>query len=149
MPIDQGVPHPILTLFETFVQERRYLLYVSSKTLDWYACSRKAFEPYLAEVQSEADLSVQVRKAVMALAATGKLAATSINDYARCLNAFLRWLYTEHHVANLIHIPKLKTPQRIPPVLSDSQVADLVRYSPRNRIEKRVHTMALVGARFS
>jgi hypothetical protein len=50
MPIDEGVPHPILALFDAFVRERRYLLNVSSKTLDRYACSRRAFQPYLAEV---------------------------------------------------------------------------------------------------
>ena len=32
----------------------------------------------------------------------------------------------------------------MPPLLSDQQVAALIRYKPRNRIERRVHTMALV-----
>jgi len=144
MPIDEGVPSPILALFETFVQERRYLQNVSSKTLDWYTCSRRAFQPYLAAVHSEADLPVQVRKAVMDMAASGKLAATSINDYARCMNAFLRWLRTEKHVTTDVRIPKLKTPKKVLDVLSDEQVSRLIAYSPTKRIERRIHAMALL-----
>ncbi len=32
----------------------------------------------------------------------------------------------------------------MPPLLSDQQVSALIRNKPRNRIERRVHTMALV-----
>jgi len=54
----------MLSLFETFTRERRYLHNVSAKTLDWYKCSRKAFEPFLASVRSEADLLLSVFEAI-------------------------------------------------------------------------------------
>jgi len=116
MPIEEGLPQLILALFDTFVQERRYLQNVAAKTLDWYACSRRAFQPYLADVHSEADLPVEVRKALMEMAASGKLAATSINDYARCMNAFL---YTE--------VPALDK-QEIADYLGDRRNRDGVLY---------------------
>jgi integrase/recombinase XerD len=131
-------------LFDEFIAERRYLHNVSPKTLDWYACSRRAFQPYLAEVHSEADLAVQIRRAVMGLAAAGKLAPTSINDYSRCINAFLRWLHTERHVASPIHIAKLKTQKKLLEVLTGEQVSRLIAYSATKGLERRVHAMAML-----
>lgn len=74
----------------------------------------------------------------------GKLSPTSINDYARCVNAFLKWLLAEGHISETIKIPKIKTPEKVPPLLSDEQVTALIQYKPKNRIERRVHTMTLV-----
>jgi hypothetical protein len=74
----------------------------------------------------------------MEMAASGKLAATSINDCARCMNAFLRWLHTERHVTAVIHIPKLKTPQKVLDVLTDEQVSRLIAYSATKRLERRI-----------
>jgi site-specific recombinase XerD len=115
-------PFLTLALFETFVQERRYLHNVSPKTLEWYGCSLRAFQPYLAAVHGETDLPAQVRKAVMTMAASGKLAATSINDYARCMNAFLRWLRIEKHISIEVRIPRLKTSQKVLEIFSEDQV---------------------------
>ena len=49
-----------------------------------------------------------VKKAVMAMCEARKLSPTSINDYARCMNAFLKWLATEGHITERIRIPKIK-----------------------------------------
>ncbi len=80
----------------------------------------------------------------MEMSEAASLAPTSINDYARCINAFLKWLKDEGHVSEAIKIPKIKTPDKVPPLLSDQQVTALIQYKPKNRIERRVHTMALV-----
>jgi hypothetical protein len=61
---------------------------VSPKTLKWYKCSFRAFEPFIASV-SDHELWLAVKKAVMEMSEAGKLSPTSINDYARCINAFL------------------------------------------------------------
>src|ERR1039457_759003 len=78
----------ILTLFDNFTAERRYLQNVSPKTLEWYQCSWKAFRHHLIPAKDEAELRIAVRQAVMAMAEAGSLKPTSINDYSRCINAF-------------------------------------------------------------
>lgn len=143
MPSDQQAIS-MIALFETFTRERRYLHNVSPKTLDWYKYSLKAFEPYLASVRSEADVAVEVRKAVMELTAAGKLKTTSINDYARCMNAFLKWLHTEQHITKLVRIPKLKATKKVLEILTDEQVKKIVTYKPKKAIERRVHVMILL-----
>ena len=80
----------------------------------------------------------------MEMPEAGNLSLTSINDYARCLNAFLKWLADEGHISEKIKISKIKTPEKMPSLLSDQQVAALIQCKPKNRIERRVHTMALV-----
>ena len=43
-----------------------------------------------------------MRNAVMQMSEAGKLSPTSINDYARCINAFLKWMADEGHIADHI-----------------------------------------------
>jgi integrase len=56
-----------------------------------------------------------------------------------------QWLKDEGHITDRINIPKIKTPEKVPPLLSTQQVAAaLIQYKPKNRIERRVHMMVLV-----
>jgi integrase/recombinase XerD len=87
-------------LSASFVSERRYLQNVSPKTLEWYKCSFKAFAPYITTASNQNELRVAVKKAVMEMCEAGKLSPTSINDYSRCINAFLKWLASEGHVTD-------------------------------------------------
>ena len=134
----------ILALSATFVSERRYLQNVSPKTLEWYKCSFKAFDPFISTASNQNELRLAVKKAVMEMSEAGKLSHTSINDYARCINAFLKRLTGEGHILERITIPKIKIPEKVPALLSTQQVTALIQYKLRNRIERRVHTMALV-----
>jgi len=111
---------------------------VSPKTLEWYKCSFKTFEPFIATACDQTELRLAVKKAVMEMSEAGRLSPTSINDYARCINAFLKWLKDEGHITERISIPKIKTPEKVPPLLSEQQVTALIRYKPTNRIERRV-----------
>jgi integrase/recombinase XerD len=134
----------ILTLFDTFTAERRYLQNVSPKTLEWYQCSWKAFRNHLIPAKDEAELRIAVRQAVMAMAESGSLKPTSINDYSRCINAFCRWLHTEGHISTPIHLAKLKTPEKVPTMMTAAEVERFIRYVPKNRIERRIHAISLV-----
>ena len=75
----------ILPLFDNFTTERRYLRNASPKTLESYRCSWRAFRDYLIPATDEAGLRTAARQAVMAIAESGTLNPTSINDYSRCL----------------------------------------------------------------
>ena len=82
-PIEPPIPTlSIVALSASFVSERRYLQNVSPKTLEWYKCSFKAFDPYIAGATNQNDLRLAVRKAVMEMSEAGNLSLTSINDYA-------------------------------------------------------------------
>jgi integrase/recombinase XerD len=112
--------------------------------VEWYRCSFRAFEPYLTTVGDQNELRLAVKKAVMKMCEAGKLSPTSINDYARCINAFLKWMTDEGHISERIRIPKIKTPEKLPSLLSEQQVTALIQYKPKNRIERRIHMMVLV-----
>ena len=53
--------------FKRFLEERKYLKNVSIKTLTSYRCAWKAFEPFLADVQSEKQLRGKLKDAVIGL----------------------------------------------------------------------------------
>ena len=116
----------IVALSAAFVSERRYLQNVSPKTLGWYKGSFKAFAPFIATVPDQTESRVAVKKAVMEMSEAGKLSPTSINDYARCINAFLIWMKDEGHLSERISIPKIKTPEKLPSLLSEQQVTVLI-----------------------
>ncbi len=78
-------------LYSLFVNERKHLKNVSPKTLEWYKFSMRAFEAHIGQTSIVApDLKPVLKKAVVALAGSN-LQASSVNDYLRALNAFLRW----------------------------------------------------------
>ncbi len=127
MPSDSPANLSIASLCDLFVRERRYLQNVAPKTLAWYACSRRAFQPLFSSVRSEADLAPAARATIMEMAASEKLCPTSINDYARCMNAFFRWLHSEKYVSMIVTIPKLKTAKRVVEILTWEQITRLIR----------------------
>src|SRR5580704_2268939 len=102
----------IAKLYELSVKERRYLKNVSPHTLDWYKYSFKAFAPHVAVVAQPHSLRSALKGAVMALVESKRQAST-INDYIRALNAFLRWASDEGHLPELIRFDYLKQEQKI------------------------------------
>jgi len=50
----------------------------------------------------------------MEMSESRKLSPPSINDYARCINAFLKWLKDEAHITERISIPKIKRQEKVP-----------------------------------
>ena len=84
---------------DRFKQERKYLKNVTPKTLAWYEHSFKAFD---GAIDNKADIVGRIAK----LRECG-INPISVNTYLRCINAYLRWLHTEHGQP-LIKIPRLK-----------------------------------------
>jgi hypothetical protein len=97
----QSQHYAIVALSASFVSERPYLQNVSPKTLEWHKCSFNAYEPYTAAATNQNELPARRSKSVMEMSEAGKLSLTSINDYARCLNAFLKWLADANRRATL------------------------------------------------
>ena len=93
-------------LFDQFVQRRVYLKNVSPSTQDWYRTSWKA-----------AELEEPLTKATLVAAITRMrdrgLSAISVN--LRCINAFLRWMHEEGHLAEPLKVPRLKEEKKVMP----------------------------------
>ena len=82
---------------DQFITERRYLKNVSPKTISWYEHSFKAFDGAL-------EFKAAVTARITELRQRG-MSAISVNTYLRCINAYFRWMHTEHEQA-LLKIPR-------------------------------------------
>jgi site-specific recombinase XerD len=87
----------IAQLYDLFIQERRYLKDLSPKTLEWYKCSFRAFQPHLQGTPCEPQALRRALKAAVMALAVSRLQPCSGNDYLRAMNAFLRWCADEAH----------------------------------------------------
>jgi site-specific recombinase XerD len=122
-------------LIDQFITERRYLKNVSPKTIQWYEHSFKAFDGALAS-----------RSAVIARIAELRqrgVSAISVNTYLRCINAYFRWLHTEHG-QELVKIPRLKEEQKVLATLTPEQVKRLLEFKPKGKNKARAHLIACV-----
>ena len=74
-------------LYETFLQERRYLKNCSPMTLRSYRQAWDAFNSVLADVQNAEGIRPAVKAGVVEMMSAGKLKASSINVYLRAVNS--------------------------------------------------------------
>ena len=131
----------ISELFEEFKTERRYLQNVSPKTLEWYTYSFRAFRADFEGVAIATQCIKQALKRGVANLASSALQPSSINDYVRAMNAFLRWCHTEGHLSELIKIGYLKEERKIIQTFSPQQVKALLSWKPRAFSEHRLHAL--------
>jgi integrase/recombinase XerD len=132
-------------LYETFLQERRFLKNCSPKTLRSYGQAWDAFESVLLPVKNAEEVRAAVKSGVVEMMSAGKLKPSSINVYLRAMNAFVRWGSDEEHFKPPIKsIQLLKTPTKVIPTLNEAQVQHIVQFKPKWRKERRVHAMAML-----
>ena len=117
-----------VSLTDQFIQERKYLLAVTPKTVIWYGCGFKAFEGALESKET-------VNRRIVQLSERGVKPIT-INSYLRCINAYFTWLHKEHD-KDLIRIPRLKEDQNILATFSVQQIHRLIHWKPIKRNETR------------
>lgn len=117
---------------EQFIKERTYLKGVSPNTLLWYRDSFKAF-------QDATDSKIAIVQRIGELMQRG-VKPVSINTYLRCVNAYLRWLHTEHG-QTLLKIPKLKEEQKVLATFSSEQVKSLLGFKPKGKNQARAHAV--------
>jgi integrase/recombinase XerD len=115
---------------QQFITERQYLTNVTPKTVAWYGDSFKAFQDAL---HSEA----AIKRRIVDLRTRG-IAATSVNSWLRCVNAFLKWSQAG------FKIPKLKEEQKILATLNPEQMGRLIAFKPKGINQARTHTAALL-----
>ena len=84
-------------LYETFLEERRFLKNCSLKTIRSYRQAWNAFAPTLAPVIELGQVRQAVNAGVVQMMSAGNLQPSSINVYLRAVNALLRWGSLEEH----------------------------------------------------
>lgn len=132
-------------LYETFLQERRFLKNCSPKTLRSYGQAWAAFESVLSPVKTSEEVRAALKAGILRLMSDGKRQPSSINVYLRAMNAFLRWGSDEEHFKPPIKsIPLLKTAIKEIPTLTEAEVQRIVQFKPKWRKERRVHAMSML-----
>lgn len=132
-------------LYETFLEERRFLKNCSPKTIRSYQQAWNAFEPHLISVTKPDEIRQAIKAGIVQKMNAGAHKPSSINVYIRALNAFVRWGSTEEHFKPPVKgVPLLKTPIKVVPTLTEAEIQRLVQFKPKHRKHKRAHAMALL-----
>lgn len=126
--------------FAEFIREKRLLANVTAKTVEWYEYS---FHWLDSETPTQDDL----KACVMRMREKG-LKATGVNCVARAINTYLHWMHAEPETKcspSCKHpkIAKLKEPQNVLPVFSETQVKQLIVWKPQKKYERRLHALIL------
>ena len=85
------------TLYETFLEERRFLKNCSPMTLRSYRQAWNFFEAHLSPIKTPEGIRAALKGGVLEKMNAGKVKPSSINVYLRAFNAFLRWASNEEH----------------------------------------------------
>jgi integrase/recombinase XerD len=134
-------------LFERFIKERIYEKNITPKTERAHRQAWISFTKHCGHV-TEAE---QLGKSVIfdyleALYKTG-IRPTSVNCYARSLNAFFKWLNEERYVnaeaGRELKIKKLAVPKEVIKTLPDESLTTLLNHKPKDRTERRVRMLIL------
>jgi integrase/recombinase XerD len=114
--------------FDEFMQERRYLLGVSEKTLAYYRWAFVSWAKYSAD---------DPKTWLMTLRGRG-LAATSCNTYICAMNTFWKWSGEPRH------LDYLKEEEKLLQTFKTGDFRAIVEFKPKKFWEKRCHTLVCV-----
>ena len=120
-------------LYQTFLEERRFLKNCSAGTIRAYSQAWNAFDPFLSSVTIPEDVRPAVKSAVVAMMSDGKRKPSSVNCYLRAMNAFLKWGNLEEHFKLPIKgVPLLKAQIKEVATLNKTQVERQVQFKPHS-----------------
>lgn len=132
-------------LYQTFLDERRFLKNCTAGTIRAYSQAWDAFEPFLEPIRSAEEVRNALKSGVVSLMSDGKRKPSSVNCYLRAMNAFLKWASVEEHFTPPIKsVPLLKAPSKEIPILNETQVERLVQFRPQTTRDCRAHAMAML-----
>lgn len=118
--------------FEQFIRERRYLSNVTDSTVHWYEQSFLRLNNPNPTEQDLKDFVVRLRK--------HGLSASSVNTFARAVNAYLRWKGIK------LKVPKLRVEERVPEVFSAEDISKFAKWKPTTDSGRRLQTLVLLLA---
>src|SRR5580658_4556719 len=121
-------------MYEDFLKEKQYITNVSPRTLEWYN-------------QALGWWDGDVKKTVIRMREAG-LKPRSINSYRTAINSYLHWLSGSDKKCSpqCPHqtIPRMKDEQRVLPTFKPEDIQAILRWKPKNRCERRLHTLTLM-----
>jgi integrase/recombinase XerD len=128
--------------FERFIRERIYEKNITKKTEEAH---RQAYTSFRKTCQLESVQELDKAAIIDWLEALHKtsIRPTSINCYARSLNAFFRWLMENGYITEKLKIKKLATPIEVVKTLPEENLKALLSYKPTFFGEKRVQAIVL------
>jgi integrase/recombinase XerD len=132
------------TLFERFLQEKRYLIGVSKKTIEWYKYSFKAYKRVLNGNSEALPTQLTLTQFVIELRKSG-ISAGAMNNYIRGMNVFLGWLFENEYIPQQLKIKRVKEEQTIIETFTDPQLQRIVDYKPKDYFELRLYTLLLTA----
>lgn len=114
--------------FEEFLEERKYLLNVSHKTLVYYNCAFQSWRKHGGEPKQWV---INLRNA--------GISPVSVNTYICAMNAYWKWAGEDRH------LNYLKEEQKILATFSAEQIHRLIHWKPVGRNQARAHIIAVAA----
>lgn len=116
-----------------FIQEKRYLLNVSPRTIEWYEGAFKWLHRYCSDELSQATLN----RMVIGMREKGMRPA-SCNSNIRVVKTYLKWKGADN-----LKLGYLKVEQKEIQIFKPEDIRKLVSFRPRTTNDRRVHLLAL------
>jgi len=135
--------NPLATRFDHFLKERTYLHNVSPRTLVWYRIAFNNYVETLPDNMGALPTKSTLERFVIAQRERG-LRPVTCNTYIAAMNAFCRWLHEERDLPEPLKLKKLRVEQRILPVLTDTQMRQLLSFRPKTFRQVRTHLAVTV-----
>ena len=102
------------------------------------------FGPYVEKATNEADLRMKIKEAMIAISSERKLSPESINTYFRVCQTFCNWLLENDIIKKQIKISRLRVDRKVLQTLTDEQIQRILRFVPSTRVQRRMHTLAVL-----
>lgn len=131
-----------MALFDSFIQERKFLKNVSPRTVEAYHKARKHWLNALPEQAHDAPTKADLTTFVMYLRERG-LSIGACNVYIRHMNAFLSWLASEGHSPQRLKMSLLKGEIKQIDTFNDAEVTMVVAFKPKGFYELRTWTLVM------
>jgi integrase/recombinase XerD len=130
-------------LFEQFVRERIYEKNITPKTDKAHRQAWTSFTTNCPDITTPEQLNKAA--IILWLEALHKttIRPTSINCYARSLNAFFKWLLDNEYITEKVKIAKLATSKEVVKTLPEENLKALLAFKPPTFVERRIHALVL------
>lgn len=130
-------------LFERFIRDRIYEKNITPKTERAHRQAWTSFSKNCKEIVETGQLNKDAVLGWLEALHKTSIRPTSINCYARSLNAFFKWLHDEGYVEGRVKIARLATAKEVVKTLPEENLRALLQFKPSTFAEKRIHALVL------